>query len=103
MEDDEFDEVLHQPTRVRIMTYLYFNRQAPLSKLRAALGLTPGNAATHLTRLSAAKYVESRRVLEGVFEVRVFITDSGARAFERYVDRLNAFVTSVRKGDDPSA
>lgn len=79
------------------MTYLFLNRQAPLSRLRADLELTPGNAATHLARLASAGYVESRRVLEGVFEVRIFITDAGARAFEAYVERLGAFVDRVRR------
>lgn len=82
------------------MTYLYFNRQAALSELREDLTLTPGNAATHLTRLSAAGYVESRRQLAGVFEVRIFITDVGVRAFEAYVERLNEFVRSVRHDQD---
>lgn len=77
------------------MTYLYLNRQAPLSKLRDDLALTPGNASTHLTRLSSAGFVESRRVLKGVFEVRVFITEAGSRAFERYVEALRAFVERV--------
>ena len=81
------------------MTYLYFNRQAPLSKVREDLGLTPGNLATHLTRLAHEGYIESRRVLEGGFDVRVFITDAGVRAFEAYVERLNAFVARVRAED----
>ena len=98
MEADEFDPVLHQPTRVRIMTYLYFNRQAPLGKMRDELGLTPGNLATHLTRLGGAGYVESRRALAGGFEVRVFITPEGVRAFEAYVERLNEFVGRIRRG-----
>jgi DNA-binding MarR family transcriptional regulator len=84
------------------MTYLYFNRQAPLSKLREELGLTPGNAATHLSRLATAGYLESRRVLAGVFEVRVFITDDGSRAFEAYVERLHQFVARVRDGKESS-
>lgn len=78
------------------MAYLYFNRQVALSKMREDLGLTPGNAATHLAKLTAEGYVESRRVLAGVFEVRVFITEAGVKAFEAYVERLNAFVSRVR-------
>jgi DNA-binding MarR family transcriptional regulator len=96
LEAGDFDEVLHQPTRARIMTYLFFNRQAPLSRLRADLALTPGNAATHLARLAEAGYVESRRVLAGVFEVRVFVTDAGVRAFEAYVAQLKALVDRVQ-------
>lgn len=83
------------------MTYLYLNRQAPLSKMREELALTSGNLATHLTRLAGEGYVESRRVLEGGFDVRVFITDAGVRAFEAYVERLNSFVARFRTGDDP--
>lgn len=83
------------------MTYLYFNRQAPLNRLREELGLTPGNAATHLTRLAGAGYVESRRVLEGAFEVRIFITEAGSRAFERYVAQLRSFVDRVGSDAPP--
>lgn len=77
------------------MTYLFVNRQAPLSKLRADLELTPGNAATHLNRLTEAGYVESRRVLQGIFEVRVFITDRGADAFKSYIEQLRTFIDQV--------
>jgi DNA-binding MarR family transcriptional regulator len=98
MDPDAFnpDSVLHQATRLQIMTYLYVNRQAPLSRMREDLTLTPGNAATHLSRLSEAGYVEKRRVFVGIFEVHVFITEAGSRAFEAYVERLNAFVGRVR-------
>lgn len=96
----EPDPVLHQSTRLQIMTYLYVNRQAPLSQMRGDLRLTPGNSATHLTRLTKEGYVETRRILAGLFEVHVFITEAGAEALEAYVARLNAFMAPVRgRGD----
>lgn len=77
------------------MTYLFVNRQAALNKLRADLELTPGNAATHLNKLTQVGYVESRRVLEGVFEVRIFITDKGTAAFRLYIEQLRSFIDRI--------
>ncbi|MHB8604556.1 MAG: transcriptional regulator [Thermoplasmatota archaeon] len=93
MSGSEFDPVIHQPTRLRIMAALYRNRQAAFVTLRDGLALTDGNLATHVARLVDAGYVEARRRLVALhFEVVYSITPRGSEAFRAYAERLRAFL-----------
>lgn len=101
MVDDAPDPLLHQPTRLEIVAYLYRNRQAPFTALRDALGLTAGNLQSHGEKLRAAGYIEMNRVLAGIFEVRWRITEKGERAFEAYFAQMRALMD--RLAPAPSA
>lgn len=74
------------------MSYLYRNRQAPFTEIRDALGLTAGNLQSHGEKLQKAGYVETAKVLVGIFEVRWRITPAGERAFEAYFERIRALL-----------
>lgn len=96
----ELDPVIHQQTRLRILTALYRNRVASFTRLRNGLGLTDGNLASHAKRLEDAGYIASGRVLAGVsFEVRYRITDDGTRAFRDYVANLGRLIGSTEAED----
>lgn len=89
----ELDPLIHQATRLRIMTALHRNREAGFTRLRDGLGLTDGNLGSHAERLAQAGYIESRRVLTPRgFEVRLRITTEGSRAFAAYVEALRALL-----------
>lgn len=83
-------DLIHQPTRLRIMATLYRKRDLAYTTLRDALGLTDGNLATHARRLEEAGYLQSRRVLQGRdgFHLRYHITPAGSTAFREYVVEL---------------
>jgi DNA-binding MarR family transcriptional regulator len=82
------DAVVHQPNRLQILGYLHRNRECSFARLRDAVGLTPGNLATHLTRLEQAGYVTSRHALASRFEVRYAITPQGSAALRGYVEQI---------------
>ena len=86
------DPLLHQPTRLEIMAYLYRNRQAAFTELRDSLGLTAGNLQSHGEKLRAAGYIEMQKVLVGIFEVRWRITAAGDAAFEAYFQQMRAIL-----------
>lgn len=87
---DALDPVIHQATRLRIMSALHRNREASFTSLRDGLGLTDGNLGSHAQKLEDAGYLTSRRALVGVsFEVRYRITAEGSQAFKRYVGQLS--------------
>lgn len=93
MEEGELDPVIHQRTRLQIMTYLYRNRQAAFSTLKQTFDLTSGNTATHTNRLEEEGYIEGGRVLtEGSVEKRYRITAEGSRAFRSYVAALEGLL-----------
>lgn len=92
MPDAPLDPLLHQPTRLEIMAYLYRNRQAPFTSVRDDLKLTAGNLQSHGEKLKQAGYIDIRRVFAGVFEVRWSITPQGDAAFEAYFQQLRSLV-----------
>ena len=95
MPEEVLDPLLHQPARLRIMSYLYRNRQAGFTELRDALGLTAGNLQSHGDRLKQAGYVEVKRVLVGIFEVRWAITEAGEKAFVEYYAALRSMLEKM--------
>ena len=92
MGEEALDPLLHQPTRLEIVAYLYRNRQAPFTQLRDELKLTAGNLQSHGDKLRAAGYIEMKRVLAGIFEVRWAITPEGEKAFEAYFQQMRALM-----------
>lgn len=88
MPDEGPDPILHQPTRLEIVAYLYRNRNAPFTEVRDALKLTAGNLQSHGEKLRKAGYIEIQRVLVGIFEVHWRITPKGDAAFEAYFQEM---------------
>jgi DNA-binding MarR family transcriptional regulator len=100
---DDLDQLIHQATRLRIMTLLHRNRQAATSWVQDALGLTPGNLASHVAKLQAAGYVQQWMALTpGGFESHLRITPNGAGAFSTYLAALQAVLEApAAPGDSP--
>lgn len=93
MGDPALDPVIHQANRLRVMTLLFKNRELAFTTLRNLLGMTDGNLASHLSKLEAARYVKTGRVLVGVgFEVHAKITEDGSRAFRAYLGSLRRWL-----------
>lgn len=82
---DELDALIHQRTRLRIMTLLHKNRNVSFMWLQKQLDLTPGNLDSHASQLARAGYVEyGRKLTTSGFESRVRITRPGDDAFRAY-------------------
>jgi len=92
------DEIIHQSTRLRIMSTLNALRgheSLDFVQLRQVVGATDGNLGAHLATLEKAGYVAIEKDFVGKKpRTRVSVTRSGRRAFERHVqflqDILNA-------------
>lgn len=92
------DPLVHQPTRLQLLAYLYRNRQASFKRVTRELGLTPGNVASHVAKLEEAGYVESLRALHALsFEVRFRMTEKGDAAFRAHVAALHALIDDATR------
>ncbi len=90
----EIDEVIHQPTRTKIMASLYAlseGEEIEFQTLRDVLKLSDGNLSSHLSKLEEVGYVRIRKTFEGK-KPKTFIslTRKGRRAFENYVETLKS-------------
>lgn len=87
------DPLLSQPTRLQIIALLFRNRQASAKAVAEALGITPGNLASHAEKLAEAGYLETFQALAALrFEVRHRITAQGDAAFRAHALALQALL-----------
>ena len=86
---EEIDPVIHSPTRLKVMTYLYLVENIDFVYLKRVTDLSWGNLSKHLTKLEEAGYV----VMEKSFENKkpktlIWLSDQGRQAFQQYKDNL---------------
>ncbi|CUU00769.1 transcriptional regulator [Candidatus Thermokryptus mobilis] len=88
----ELDEIIHQPTRTKIMASLYTlgeGGEIEFIALRDLLGLSDGNLSSHLSKLEEAGYVKIRKTFEGKKpKTYISLTAKGRKAFENYISVL---------------
>ena len=88
----EADEIIHQPTRLKIMATLAALRggaRLEFTELRTLLAVTDGNLGAHLGTLEGAGYVDIEKTFVGRKpRTRVALTRAGRRAFENHVQYL---------------
>ncbi|WP_330633378.1 transcriptional regulator [Halocatena halophila] len=96
MDLDSELELIHQPTRLRIMRILYRHRDVSYSRLRDVLDLTDGNLAAHTETLETADCLESRKAwAQNGFETRYRITKHGVSTFKAYLAELRQLLEEV--------
>lgn len=89
------DDVVHQRTRLGILSLLRDGASMQFGLLRDALQLTDGNLNRHLKVLADAGLVDSKRT-EGKGRTRTWltITDSGRKALDAEIAALRALIES---------
>ncbi len=88
----DLDEIIHQPTRLQIMSLLMSlenHDRLAYGFVLQHLGLTPGNLTTHLRKLEDADYVATTKEFRGA-KPRTWIeaTVTGRKAFAGYLVNL---------------
>src|SRR5580700_6025996 len=90
------NELIHQPTRLKIMATLNALRgvtKMEFTDLRELLGLTDGNLGTHLTALEKAGYVLIEKLFVGKKpRTRLALSREGRRAFDSHVQYLRDII-----------
>jgi DNA-binding MarR family transcriptional regulator len=87
----EFDKVIHEPARLRIMMILTGVEQADFNFLLTTLGLTRGNLNRHIEKLDSAGYLKVKRSFKGkVRNTSYLLTQEGSGALAQYWENLDA-------------
>ena len=87
----EFDKIIHEPARLRIMMILAGLEQADFNFLVTTLSLTRGNLSRHVEKLESAGYLKIKRSFKGkVRNTSYQLTQKGSKALAQYWKNLDA-------------
>lgn len=94
----DLDRVIHERMRLAIVSALAANPSLTFRELRSLLQATDGNLSVHARKLEEAGYVACEKSFEGrVPKTEYRLTTEGRRAFEKYLDHLEALVRNARR------
>jgi len=92
------DRLIHEPTRLVIMTQLYVVESADFLFLQHQLQMTPGNLSSHLSKLEEAGYVEIvKKFIERKPHTALELTKKGRKAFREYQQNLKQVFSDLQK------
>jgi DNA-binding MarR family transcriptional regulator len=96
---EELDDIIHQKTRLRIMSYLAAAGEVDFLTLTRDLELTNGNLSIHSVLLEKAGYLEVEKSFVGRKSRTVYrITAVGQQAFRRYVEEIESVLRRGMEG-----
>ncbi len=94
----QLDRVIHDRTRLAILAALAAHETLSFTELKAITGATDGNLSIHARRLEEAGYVVCEKSFAGRTPRTAYrLSTTGRRAFERYLDHLEALIRAARK------
>src|SRR5438093_12338696 len=95
----DFDRLIHEKTRLAIVSALAVNPSLTFNELKAILKTTDGNVSVHARKLEEANYLSCRKSFEGRMpRTEYSLTAAGRRAFERYLNHMESLIHAARAG-----
>lgn len=90
------DRLIHERIRLGIVSALAANQSLTFNDLKRLLKTTDGNLSVHARKLEEAKYIGCTKSFEGrVPKTEYALTSSGRRAFEKYLDHMEALIQAM--------
>ena len=94
----DFDRLIHEKTRLGIVSALAVNPSLSFTELKAILETSDGNVSVHARKLEDARYLTCRKTFEGrVPRTEFALTAAGRRALERYLSHMEALIKATRQ------
>ena len=91
------DRLIHDRTRLAIVSALAANASLTFTELKALIGLTDGNLSVHARKLEEAGYLTCLKAFEGRMPKTEFkLTEAGQRALRQYLDHMEAIIRHAR-------
>jgi DNA-binding HxlR family transcriptional regulator len=93
----DFDRVIHEKTRLAIVSALAVNQTLSFNELKSILKTTDGNVSVHARKLEEAGYLSCRKSFEGRMPRTEYgLTAAGKRAFEKYLSHMESLIKVAR-------
>ncbi|HEY2378867.1 MAG TPA: transcriptional regulator [Gemmatimonadaceae bacterium] len=92
------DRLIHERIRLGILSALAATDAVSFNDLKKLLATTDGNLSVHARKLEEANYIACTKSFENrVPKTEYSITAAGRRAFERYLDHMEALIRAARE------
>ena len=96
-EAQALDRLIHERTRLAIVSALAVNDSLSFNELKALLKVTDGNLSVHARKLEEARYLNCAKSFVGRLPRTEYrLTAAGRRALARYLDHLEALLQAAR-------
>ena len=97
-ESSKLDSLIHERTRLGIISALAANERLSFVDLKAAVKATDGNLSAHTRKLEEAGYIIATKRFEGRMpRTEYALTPAGRLALERYVEHMEGLIRSLRR------
>jgi DNA-binding transcriptional ArsR family regulator len=91
------DRLIHQRTRLAIISMLAVNDSLTFNELKQLLETTDGNLSVHARKLEEAGYIDCEKSFEGrIPRTEYRITRQGRKVLERYLEHMERLIQAVR-------
>ncbi|MGH9682566.1 MAG: winged helix-turn-helix domain-containing protein [Candidatus Acidiferrales bacterium] len=92
------DRLIHERTRLGIVSALAVNPSLTFNELKSFLGVSDGNLSVHARKLEDAGYVACTKSFSGRLPKTEYrLSAAGRRALERYLDHMEALIRATRE------
>ncbi|HEV2501418.1 MAG TPA: transcriptional regulator [Terriglobia bacterium] len=93
----ELDRLVHEQTRLGILSALAVNESLSFNDLKKILKTTDGNLSVHARKLEAADYIACSKFFQGRKPKTEFrLTRPGRGALGRYLDQMEQLIRAAR-------
>jgi len=93
----DFDRLIHEKTRLGIVSALAVNPSLTFNELKGVLKTTDGNVSVHARKLEDAGYLTCRKSFQGRMpRTEYTLTAAGRRALEKYLNHMEALIRATR-------
>lgn len=93
-----FDRLVHERTRLAIVTALAVNEALTFTELKKLLGATDGNLSVHARKLEEGGLIQCTKSFVGrTPQTEYRLSKAGRRALENYVGHMDALVKALRR------
>jgi|HubBroStandDraft_6_1064221.scaffolds.fasta_scaffold680992_2 DNA-binding transcriptional ArsR family regulator len=91
------DRLIHERTRLAIVSALAVNTSLTFNELKDLLGITDGNLSVHARKLEDAGYLSCAKSFDGRLpKTQYRLAPAGRRALEKYLDHMEALIRATR-------
>jgi len=93
----DLDRLIHEKTRLAIVSALAVNASVTFNEMKAILKTTDGNVSVHTRKLEDAGYLACKKSFEGRMpKTEYSLTAAGRRALEKYLQHMEAVIKATR-------